>query len=71
MSGSIRVFDYQGNSEVYVADSARVEGGILYLVRGMAVTIVNADAWSKAVATEVDNLAGGYAGVNNLRGGYI
>ncbi|SHT24535.1 Uncharacterised protein [Mycobacteroides abscessus subsp. abscessus] len=61
MSGEVRVFDYQGNSEKHIADSARVEGGILYLEKGTAVTIVNADAWSKAVAV----------GVNDLRGGYI
>lgn len=61
MSGTVRVFDYQGNSENYLADSARVEGGVLYVEKGSAVTIVNADAWSKAVAT----------GVNELRGGYV
>lgn len=61
MSGTVRVFDYQGNSESYLADSARVEGGVLYVEKGSAVTIVNADAWSKAVAT----------GVNELRGGYV
>ncbi|SKG78369.1 Uncharacterised protein [Mycobacteroides abscessus subsp. bolletii] len=61
MSGTIRVFDYQGNSEAYSADSARVEAGVLYVEKGQTVTIVNADAWSKAVAT----------GVNDFRGGYV